>query len=186
MKTWNERLSQALAESEEYQGNVNRFAGDIGVSAPSVAAWIGAGTITPAKDIKAVYLIKACSLLHTRPEWILFGSGQKYATESPNNVGVNPEANVTDPNSDKGNPGIIKRLQDVLTEVQEILSLMQGLPAETIAAKPSHDMNISSVRRDAEATRKLVEELRQGEGQEHGQRRNEQQPSAGGRKNRGL
>ncbi|WP_433705823.1 hypothetical protein [Paraburkholderia sacchari] len=174
MKTWNERLKEALDESEEYQGNVNRFAGDIGVAAPSVAAWVAAGNIRPAKDIRAVYLVKACCRLRVRPEWILFGSLPKNSI----GMGVNPDANVTDPNSDQVISGLIKRLQAVQHEVQEILSIVQGLPIESDAPEASHDMSISSVRRAVDAQRELVGSVRQ-EGQEYGHGRSREHKRSG-------
>lgn len=176
MKTWNERLKEALAESEKYQGNVNRFAGDVGAAAPSVAAWIGAGTIRPAQDIRAVYLVKACCLLHVRPEWVLFGSGPKNAF----GIGVNTDANVTDPNSGEVISVLIKRLQLVYQEVSEILSIAQGLPVESIAPEPSHDMSISSIRRDVEAQRKLIGGVRE-KGKEHGHDGNRQSHKRSGK-----
>lgn len=70
MDTWNKRLALALEQSPY---NANALAMALGVAAPSLSAWIGAGTITPAKDIKAENLLRACELLGVRPEWVLFG-----------------------------------------------------------------------------------------------------------------
>lgn len=68
METWNQRLKKAVDEKGLAP---NAFARNIGVSAPTVAAWLGAGTIRPAKDIKADHLWKACDYLGIRPEWVL-------------------------------------------------------------------------------------------------------------------
>jgi len=68
METWNQRLKKAVDEEGLAP---NAFAREIGVSAPTVAAWLGAGNIRPAKDIKADHLWKACERLGIRPEWVL-------------------------------------------------------------------------------------------------------------------
>lgn len=70
MDTWNKRLAAALAQS---QYTPNSLATALGVAAPSLSAWIAAGTITPAKDIKAENLLRACEFLGVRPEWVMFG-----------------------------------------------------------------------------------------------------------------
>lgn len=72
MDTWNKRLAAALAESEY---TANAFATALGVSAPTVSAWIGAGTITPARNLTADNAIRVCQLLKIRPEWLLFREG---------------------------------------------------------------------------------------------------------------
>lgn len=73
MRTWNERLAYALAESDL---NANKLRLELGVSAPTVSAWIGAGTIKPAENITGENLLKVCRLLNVRPEWLLFREGQ--------------------------------------------------------------------------------------------------------------
>ncbi|MEZ7524036.1 hypothetical protein [Burkholderia vietnamiensis] len=50
---------------------MNKLAGEVGVSTPTFAAWIGAGNIKPAQDITANNLFKVCRLLKVRPEWVL-------------------------------------------------------------------------------------------------------------------
>ncbi|CAG4900582.1 hypothetical protein [Paraburkholderia saeva] len=70
MDTWNQRLAYALAQSEY---TANGLAAALGLKAPSISAWIGAGSITPARDIKADNLLRVCELLNVRPEWVLFG-----------------------------------------------------------------------------------------------------------------
>ncbi|MFD1558320.1 hypothetical protein ACFSHT_22265 [Paraburkholderia silviterrae] len=176
MKTWNQRLKDALAESEEYQGNANRFAGDLGVSAPTVAAWIAAGNIKPAQDIRAAHLINACGRLHVTPEWILFGRAPKNAS----GIVVNPDANVTGSNSEAVIPVLIKRLQSIHKEVQEILAVAQGLPVESIPPESPHDMSIASVIHDVEATKGLAGGIRQ-EGKEHGHGRSRQSRKRSGK-----
>lgn len=69
MDTWNKRLAQAVAESKY---TPNGLASELNVSAPTVAAWIGAAKIKPAQDITANNLFRVCKLLDVRPEWILF------------------------------------------------------------------------------------------------------------------
>lgn len=70
LDTWNARMAKAIAESK-YKPNA--LATAVGASAPTVSAWIGAGSIAPAKDIKGDNLLRACELLNVRPEWVMFG-----------------------------------------------------------------------------------------------------------------
>lgn len=72
METWNERLALALAQSEY---NQNRLSVELKVSAPTVAAWVAAGTIKPAANITGENLLKVSRLLNIRPEWLLFREG---------------------------------------------------------------------------------------------------------------
>jgi len=72
MDTWNKRLATALAESE-YTGN--SLATRMGVAAPTVSAWIAAGTIQPAKNINGENLLRVCQILNIRPEWLMFREG---------------------------------------------------------------------------------------------------------------
>ncbi|MGK2829216.1 helix-turn-helix domain-containing protein [Ralstonia pseudosolanacearum] len=72
METWNNRLAKALQESAF---NKNSLAEQVGVSAPTVSAWVGAAGINPAKSIAADNLLRACRTLNVRPEWVLFREG---------------------------------------------------------------------------------------------------------------
>lgn len=72
MDTWNKRLAAALAESPY---TANRLASELGLSAPTISAWIGAGSISPAKDIKADNLLRVCAKLGVTPEWVMFKEG---------------------------------------------------------------------------------------------------------------
>ncbi|HDR9026796.1 helix-turn-helix domain-containing protein [Burkholderia vietnamiensis] len=68
MDTWNNRLADAFEKSGY---SMNKLAKEVGVSAPTFAAWIGAANIRPAQDITANNLFKVCRLLRVRPEWVL-------------------------------------------------------------------------------------------------------------------
>lgn len=72
MKTWNERIAKAIAESDY---RPQQIAKELKVSPPTVAAWIGAASIRPAKNITGENLLQVCRLLDVRPEWIIFGEG---------------------------------------------------------------------------------------------------------------
>lgn len=72
MDTWNERLAKALAESEY---KPHQLAQALGVKTPSVSAWLGAGSIQPAKNITGENLLRVCELLSIRPEWLMFKKG---------------------------------------------------------------------------------------------------------------
>lgn len=72
MDTWNKRMARALADSGY---TPNSFAVALKVSAPTVSAWIGAGTITPAEHIKGDHLLRACALLGISPRWLLYKQG---------------------------------------------------------------------------------------------------------------
>src|SRR5207253_9411178 len=77
METWNERLAKALAESEY---NKNSLAGALGVSAPTVSAWVAAAGITPAKSIAGDNLLRVCRVLNVRPELVMFREGAMRAS----------------------------------------------------------------------------------------------------------
>lgn len=72
METWNERLARALAESEY---NPHQLAQTLRLKTPSISAWLGAGTIQPAKNITGENLLRVCQLLNIRPEWLMFREG---------------------------------------------------------------------------------------------------------------
>lgn len=81
MNTWNQRFATALAESEY---TPNALATAMGVSAPTVSAWIAAGTIAPARNITAENALRACQLLKIRLEWLLFREGPMRPAEPGN------------------------------------------------------------------------------------------------------
>lgn len=70
--TWNERLARAVSESEY---RPQQIAKELNVSPPTVAAWIGAASIRPAKNITGENLLQVCRLLGVRPEWVMFDEG---------------------------------------------------------------------------------------------------------------
>jgi plasmid maintenance system antidote protein VapI len=70
--TWNDRMAKAVAESDY---RPQQIAKALGVSAPTVAAWIGAASIRPAKNITGENLLQVCRLLGVRPEWLMFDEG---------------------------------------------------------------------------------------------------------------
>ncbi|WP_432778171.1 helix-turn-helix transcriptional regulator [Burkholderia gladioli pv. alliicola] len=69
-------LAEKIQRDEHY--SPSKLAKEVGVSAPTVASWIGAKNITPAININAENLFKACECLGVRPEWILFRRGPKH------------------------------------------------------------------------------------------------------------
>lgn len=79
METWNMRLAQALDQSEMSK---SALAAKIGVSVPTVSAWVGAAGITPAKTIAADNLMKACRILGVTPEWVMFREKDARGTNS--------------------------------------------------------------------------------------------------------
>lgn len=79
METWNKRLARACEESGKSN---NWLATQIGVSAPTFSAWVGAATIKPAETIGAHRLFAICRLLGVRPEWVLFAELPKYRREA--------------------------------------------------------------------------------------------------------
>jgi transcriptional regulator with XRE-family HTH domain len=85
MDTWNTRLAAALAASDY---TANALAMTLGVSAPTVSAWLGAGTITPARNITAENALRLCQLLKIRPEWLLFKEGPMRPADA---VNISPE-----------------------------------------------------------------------------------------------
>ncbi|WP_129112317.1 hypothetical protein [Burkholderia pseudomallei] len=81
MNTWNSRLAFAISESEY---TPNSFATAVGVAAPTVAAWIGAGNIKPAEHIKSEHMLRACDLLRINPYWLIFNQGAMRAGRAAN------------------------------------------------------------------------------------------------------
>lgn len=79
MKTWNERLARAVAESDY---RPQQIAKELNVSPPTVAAWIGAASIRPAKNITGENLLQVCRLLEIRPEWLMFEEGPMRSEKS--------------------------------------------------------------------------------------------------------
>lgn len=74
METWNKRLATTLHEMEV---SANSLAVRLGLPSPTVYAWIGAGHIKPTKRISAEHLYMVCRELGVRPDWLLFGIGDK-------------------------------------------------------------------------------------------------------------
>lgn len=85
MKTWNDRLARAVAESDY---RPQQIAKELNVSPPTVAAWIGAASIRPAKNITGENLLQVCRLLGIRPEWLMFEEGPMRPEKSAN---ISPE-----------------------------------------------------------------------------------------------
>jgi hypothetical protein len=79
MKTWNERIAAAVAESDY---KPQQIAKELGVSPPTVAAWLGAASIRPAKNITGENLLQVCRLLDIRPEWLMFAEQPMRPTTS--------------------------------------------------------------------------------------------------------
>lgn len=79
MRTWNERIASAIAESEYRPQSIAK---ELGVSPPTVAAWMGAASIRPAKNITGENLLQVCRLLDIRPEWLMFAEEPKRPTQS--------------------------------------------------------------------------------------------------------
>lgn len=81
METWNERLKQAVEKTGK---NGNQIAVALKIAGSSVQAWLGAGTIAPAQDIKGEKLIRLCQFLGIRPEWLLFKEGPMFPANAKN------------------------------------------------------------------------------------------------------
>lgn len=77
METWNERLAKAI---EDAHISKNSLAERIGVTLPTLLAWVGAGHIKPTKKLAADQLYKLCDALHVSAEWLLFGIGERHAS----------------------------------------------------------------------------------------------------------
>ena len=146
-------MAKALADSI-YEGNVNRFAADVGVSAPSVAGWVAAASIKPAQDIKATHLMKACRLLNVRPEWILYESGSMRPDGGIGNTNEKiPDANVLQEMNQ-----LIMKLQFLHMEMGKTLGALSGLPYLPGVEEHSYGRNVPSshdLRKAAERLRNL-------------------------------
>ncbi|WP_217589780.1 hypothetical protein [Burkholderia sp. GbtcB21] len=143
-------MAKALAESS-YCGNVNRFSADVGVSAPTVAAWVGAASIKPAQDIKATHLMEACRLLNVRPEWILYESGQM----RPGGDIGNPDEKIPDANVLQEINQLIIKLQNLHTEIEATLAFIAGLPSLSPFKEHSYGRNVSPSHDLRKSTKRL-------------------------------
>lgn len=112
-------------------------------------------------------------------EWLLTERGPKYVRDMRNSGMVNPGANVTDPQTDAEKFTLISRLENLHTELSELLHFVKGIPS--ISANPEHsdDMNISPARARVAAAAEDVRRDRS-EGEKHGKHGKE----PGGRKTR--
>lgn len=80
METWNERLAAVLDKSGYSKTGL---AAELGVSVPTISAWVGAGATTPTTDIMARHLFDLSKAIGVRPEWLLFGDGDQTTPPSP-------------------------------------------------------------------------------------------------------
>jgi hypothetical protein len=85
METWNDRLAHAIRESDF---KPHQLAQALNIKTPSLSAWIGAGSIQPAKNLTGENLIRVCQLLDIRPEWLMFREG---AMRPPKKTTITPE-----------------------------------------------------------------------------------------------
>ena len=70
MKTWNERFTEALAESGLTLAEFSKRA-EISHVAP--LRWMGTRSMAPASEVYASTLLRACRVLGVRIEWVLEG-----------------------------------------------------------------------------------------------------------------
>lgn len=81
---WHQRLTQAR---EAKNIKKSAFAKMAGVSAPTVTDWENGDT----KMIEGANLIKVCSILGIRPEWLLRGEGEGPHSTEPTILAVHPD-----------------------------------------------------------------------------------------------
>lgn len=78
METWNERLASAMQEKGY---GLTNLANRVGVSEATVAAWVGAANMSPARDLRSLNMLAACAVLGVCPEWLMLGEMPKLAVE---------------------------------------------------------------------------------------------------------
>lgn len=124
-------------------------------------------------------VVKLAVVFGVTCEWMLTGRGPKYARELGADVVVYPDENLTAQTIPAEMATLIKRLRNLHTEVQAILSYAEGLPSVSAEEKHSEDRSIPSVRAKGAAAAKLIREGGRHEDQRHGKRRNK--PLQGGK-----
>lgn len=133
-----------------------------------------------ATSLKSEHVFRLADYLHVDTKWLVTGEPKISMLKD---VGINPGANVTDPDSARGIPALVRRLQNLHTELEEILAIAKGLPLEALSYKSSDDVHVSSIRHDVEATKKLVRGAQQRTGGEGNVISRNKKPSSGGGKN---
>jgi len=117
MKNWNERMAKAIEDSPH---TPNAFANKIGIKAPTVSAWIGAGNITPAANITAENLFKACDELGVNPRWIVTGHGpmrgRLTAGKDASEGKVNPDLSFAGDGVQRTNTATAEELKQQITK----------------------------------------------------------------------
>lgn len=174
------RLLNAVASRSEETGERISDA-DLARAAKINQAAVKYWRDNPNTQLKAENVFLLADYLQVNARWLATGEGEV------KNVSGYTDVKVTDSKILGEIATAIIRLQMIRDEVVKIIDQMSGLPSMLDSGVHSHDMNISSadrIRRDLEAMRELTKG--RNEGEEHGKRRTKQQPSAIGRKNRGL
>lgn len=151
------------------------YAGNRGQSALARASGVPQPTISRILKKKAApemeTVAKLAVALNVTCEWLLTERGPKYIKDVHQSVVVNPEPNVTDETKAPEISTLINRLQNLHTEVANLLSYAQGLPSVPVKTKHSQDRDISSVSATGAAAADLVKSSR-GEAGQHGKHKN--------------
>jgi transcriptional regulator with XRE-family HTH domain len=171
METMITRLFDAVAKRGEELGEPISdadLARAVGVKQAAVFYWRENVTAS----LKSEHLFRLADYLHVDPRWLATG-------EAPGaTINVNPEPNVSALNVSVEISTLIRRLQNLHTEVLDLVSYVQGLPSMAAHSEQSQDMNISSIHAKGAAATKLIQE-RQNKGQQHG--KHQRNPRGGGK-----
>ncbi|WP_333998264.1 helix-turn-helix transcriptional regulator [Burkholderia orbicola] len=159
-----DRLDELMQDNSLYAGNR-------GQSALARASGVPQPTISRILKKKAApemeTVAKLAVALNVTCEWLLTERGPKYIKDMQQSVIVNPKPNVTDETHGPKISTLINLLQNLQTEVSNLLSYVQGLPSVSEETKHSQDMDISSVRATGAAAADLLKEGRH-EDEQHG------------------
>ncbi|RNE89854.1 hypothetical protein EBL84_09200 [Marichromatium sp. AB31] len=113
--TWNDRLRDALTAREKSPAELSRA---VGVKPPTVHGWLHGGI----KNLKGENLVRVCSYLHIRQEWLLYGRGEM--EEQPRHE--------QPPATPANDPGDDPRLSELPAKYQAIIRLLEGFPQSEV------------------------------------------------------
>jgi transcriptional regulator with XRE-family HTH domain len=147
------------------------YAGNRGQSALARASGVPQPTISRILKKKAApemeTVTKLAVALSVTCEWLLTERGPKYIKDMHQFGVVNPDAIATEEIKSIEISTLINLLQNLHTEVTNILTYVQGFPSVSAETKHSQDRDISSVRATGAAAADLLKEGRH-EDEQHG------------------
>lgn len=149
--------------------------GERGQSALARASGVPQATISrtlkkaSAPEMETV--VQFAKVFNVTCEWLLTERGPKYVKDMPNDVMVNPDANVTGYPTNQEISTLIIRLQGLHDQVLDLLTFVKGLPSISPDYKNSDHMHNPSARARVAAAAEDIRKNRS-EGEKHGKHQN--------------